>query len=102
MTITARVEKEGCQLFIKDYLPEKKHVAKPVGPQIVFDDDAFHSVAAAPPEHPPHPGGYVENMENSVSVQGFKEIEKYGGVIDGVQLSPNKSRIVKGIIFTAA
>jgi hypothetical protein len=103
MTITAAVETEGYQLYIKEYLGEnKRHRAKPVGTQMVFDDDQFHSVAAAPSEHPPHPGGYVENMQNSVIVQGFKEKGKYGGVVDGVQIGPTKTKIVKGIIFEAA
>lgn len=103
MTITARVEKEGYLLFIKKYLDEKQgHRAKPVGIQMVLDDDQFHSLAAAPPEHPPHPGGYIKPMENSVIVQGFKEIGRYGGVVDGVQIASTQTKTVKGIIFQAA
>ncbi len=61
MTITARVETEGHQLFVKGYLPEEKtHVAKPVGNQIMLDNGKFLSLAAAPSEHPPHPGGYMK------------------------------------------
>lgn len=99
MTITAEAEKSGQELFIKTYVAGH-HSAVSVGPAELFDDDIFYSVSAGDPDHPPKPGGYIENMENSVSVQGFEQVGKYGGVVDGMQISPGTTKTIKGIIFT--